>query len=302
VHRRWTTEHLGSAPPGGATSRPTVLRILLGTQLRQLREAHGISREEAGDLIRSSGSKISRIELGRVGFKERDVADLLTLYGVTDDSQRAELLELARHANEPGWWQRYNDVVHPWVHAYLGLEQAASLIRIYELQLVTGLLQTEEYTRALMRSGNLPNATDEEIERRVALRMQRQEMLSRTSPPPPRLWVVLDEAALRRPIGGPEVLRRQLQALIDASERPNVTVQVLPFHVRWLGVLGAFILLRFPEPEIPDIAYTEQLSSALYMDKQEDVDRYMAAMDKLTISCPPPERTADILRQMIQET
>jgi len=241
------------------------------------------------------------MELGRVSFKVRDVADLLTLYGVSD-AQREELLELARQANEPGWWQRYHDVVWPHVHAYLGLEQAASLIRIYELQLVTGLLQTEEYTRAMMRSGNIPNPTDEEIERRVTLRMLRQEMLSRASPPPPRLWVVLDEGGLRRVIGDRGVMRRQYQALIEANERPNVTVQVLPFHVRWHGVVGAFILLRFPEPEVPDIAYTEQMTSALYLDKQDDVDSYKACMDKLTTRCPPPERTPDILRQMIQET
>jgi len=281
-------------------ARPTVLRILLGTQLRKLREAKGISREQAGELIRGSDSKISRMELGRVSFKERDVADLLTLYGVVDREERTALLALTRQANEPGWWQRYTDVVWPWVHAYLGLEQAASLIRIYELQLVTGLLQHEEYTRALMLSGNLPDATPEEIERRVALRMQRQEMLSR--PDPPRLWVVQDEAGLRRPIGGRKVMRLQLEALIESAAKPNITLQVLPFHVRWHGVIGAFITLRFPEPEVPDIAYTEQMTSALYLDKQDDVDRYMAAMDKLTVSCPPPERTPDILRQIIQET
>jgi len=281
-------------------ARPTVLRILLGTQLRKLREAKGISREQAGELIRGSDSKISRMELGRVSFKERDVADLLTLYGVVGTEERVALLALTRQANEPGWWQRYTDVVWPWVHAYLGLEQAASLIRIYELQLVTGLLQHEEYTRALMLSGNLPDATPEEIERRVALRMQRQEMLSR--PDPPRLWVVQDEAGLRRPIGGRKVMRLQREALIESAAESNISLQVLPFHVGLHGVIGAFITLRFPEPEVPDIAYTEQMTSALYLDKQDDVDRYMAAMDKLTVSCPPPERTPDILRQIIQET
>ena len=275
---------------------------MLGTRLRQLREAKGISREEAGELIRGSDSKISRIELGRVSFKERDVADLLTLYGVVDREERAALLTLTRQANEPGWWHRYSDLLESWFQAYLGLEQAASLLRIYELQWVTGLLQTEDYTRAIMLAASKTRRfSPEEIDRRVALRMQRQEILVRQSPT--HLWVVEDELALRRQIGGPKVMRAQLEALIESADRPNITLQVLPFHIGWHPARGgAFIILRFPEPEVPDVIYTEQLTSALYMDKQDDVDAYMAAMDHLTVSCPPPNRTPDVLRQIIQET
>ncbi len=216
-----------AAPDDGTATGPTVLRILLGGQLRKLREARGIGREDAGYAIRASGSKISRMELGRVGFKERDVADLLTLYGVADDSERDALLALARQANNPGWWHRYGDVLPSWFQSYLGLEAAASLIRSYEVQFVPGLLQTPDYARSVILLGH-GNAPADEIERRVTLRMSRQKLLTR--PGAPQLWVVLDEAVLRRPIGGPEVMRAQLLALIEATKLPNVTLQVISFQ------------------------------------------------------------------------
>ena len=183
----------------GPTGGPTVLRMLLGAHLRRLREARGVTREDAGWEIRSSESKISRMELGRVGFKERDVADLLTLYGLDDPEERDRLLALARDANTPGWWHRYGDVLPGWFQSYLGLEAAASLIRTYEVQFVPGLLQTREYARAVVLLGH-GRAPAEEVERRVDLRMARQELLTRADPP--QLWAVVDEAALRRPIGG----------------------------------------------------------------------------------------------------
>ncbi len=195
----------GEAPPGGG---PTVRRILLGSQLRRLREAREITRDQAGYAIRASESKISRMELGRVPFKERDVADLLTLYQVTDDAERAPLLALANAANVPGWWHRYGDVLADWFQPYLGLEEAASIVRTYEVQFVPGLLQTPGYARAVIAVGN-PGAPAAEIERRAAMRMARQEVLTR--PAPPRLWAVIDEAALRRPIGGAAVMRAQLR-------------------------------------------------------------------------------------------
>src|SRR5918997_2929052 len=172
---------------GGPATGPTVLRILLGAQLRRLRESSGVTREGAGWEIRASESKISRMELGRVGFKERDVADLLTLYGVTVPEEREALLKLARDANSPGWWHRYTDVLPTWFQAYLGLEAAASLIRTYEVQFVPGLLQTRDYARAVVLLGH-GRAAAGEIERRVELRMQRQHLLRRENPP--QLWVV----------------------------------------------------------------------------------------------------------------
>lgn len=286
-------------PDGGSTSGPTVLRMLLGSQLRKLREAKGITREAAGYEIRSSDSKISRMELGRVGFKERDVADLLTLYGVTDEQERKTLLDLARQANSPGWWHRYGDVSPNWLQAYLGLEQAAALIRTYEVQFVPGLLQTADYARAVIMLAH-GAAAPEEIERRVALRMERQQVLTR--PDPPQLWAVVDEAVLRRPIGGRTVMRGQIAALAEVSKLPNVTLQVLPFQAGGHSAAGgAFTLLRFPEQDLPDVVYAEQLTSAIYLDKREDVDAYAAALERLSVEARPPSRTLEILDEILRE-
>jgi transcriptional regulator with XRE-family HTH domain len=286
-------------PDGGTTSGPTALRMLLGGQLRKLREAKGITREAAGYEIRASDSKISRMELGRVGFKERDVADLLTLYGLTDEQERRTLLELARQANNPGWWQRYADVSPGWLHYYLGLEPAAALIRTYEVQFIPGLLQTPDYARAVIMLGHGGKAP-EEIERRVALRMERQQILTR--PEPPQLWAVVDEAVLRRPIGGRAVMRGQIASLVEATKLPNITLQVLPFHSGGHAAAGgAFTLLRFPEEDLPDVVYAEQLTSALYLDKREDVDAYAAALERLTVEAEPPARTLEILDSILRE-
>jgi transcriptional regulator with XRE-family HTH domain len=283
-----------SIQPGGS---PTVLRILLGSQLRKLREAQGITREKAGYLIRASESKISRMELGRVSFKERDVIDLLVMYGVDDDDERAALVALARKANSPGWWHQYSDVLPDWFGVYVGLEEATSLLRVYELQFIPGLLQTGDYARAVVARGQ-PGASAEEIERRLELRAARQELLAK--PGGPRLWAVVDEAALRRPIGGRAVMRAQLGRLIQANAEPRVTLQVVPFQSGGHAAEGgAFTIMRFPEPELPDVVYIEQLTSALYLDKREDVEKYSEVMAKLSVESEPPERTADILGEIM---
>jgi transcriptional regulator with XRE-family HTH domain len=285
--------------PGQPGGGPTVLRILLGAQLRRLREAAGISREDAGYQIRASGSKISRLELGRVSFKERDVSDLLEFYGVTDQSQREGLLQLAREANSPAWWQKYNDVVPDWFAVYVGLEEAAQLIRLYEVQFVPGLLQTEDYARAVITLG-APGVTPEEVERRVALRLGRQKLLTRENAP--RLWAVIDEAALRRPIGGRDVLRAQLERLISAAAEPNITLQVMPFlYGGHAAEGGAFTIMRFPEADLPDMVYMEQLTGALYLDKPEDVERYAAVMERLSVAGTSPDRTQEILSGILKE-
>jgi transcriptional regulator with XRE-family HTH domain len=294
---------VSTEPGSGPAAGPTALRILLGAQLRRLREAKGISRDDAGYLIRSSDSKISRMELGRVGFKERDVADLLTMYGITDDQERQALLNLARQANTPGWWHRYGDLLPGWFQAYVGLEEAATLIRTFEVQFVPGLLQTDDYARAVITQGN-PAAPAEEVERRVGLRQRRQELLTRPGPDgsPRRLWAVVDEAALRRPIGGRKVLRGQLEHLIEATGLPTVTLQVLPFHVGGHAAEGgAFTILRFSEPDLPDVVYVEQLTSALYLDKLDDVDAYAAVMNRLDVESAPPRQTVEILDGILQE-
>ncbi|WP_030171644.1 helix-turn-helix domain-containing protein [Spirillospora albida] len=278
---------------------PTVLRILLGSQLRRLREAQGISTEQAGYEIRGSHSKISRMELGRVGFKERDVSDLLTLYGVTDAVERAPLLELAREANTPGWWHRYGDILPTWFEVYLGLEEAASLLRTYELQFVPGLLQTEEYARAVVRLG-FSDASEEEVERRVQVRRTRQERF--TAPGAPTLWAVVDEAVVRRPLGGRDVMRRQIEHLVEMSELPNVTLQIVPFGAGGHAAAGGpFTILRFAEPALSDVVYLEQLTSALYLDKPTDVDTYMRAMNNLCITAGRPDTTTSFLEGVLKE-
>jgi transcriptional regulator with XRE-family HTH domain len=280
-------------------SGPTVLRILLGAQLRRLREQMGISREDAGWEIRASGSKISRMELGRVSFKERDVSDLLTLYGVADAREREALLSLARQANSPGWWHHFGDVLPPGFQSYLGLEAASTLIRTYEIQFVPGLLQTRDYARAIMLLGHA-GEKPEEIDRRVELRMQRQQVISR--PEAPQLWAVIDEAVLRRPIGGVEVMKAQIEALIEASKLPNVRLQIIPFHSGGHAAAGgSFAILRFPEPDLPDVVWVEHLTSSIYLDKREDVDLYAIAMERVCIDAEPPNHTPEILEKLLTE-
>jgi len=274
--------------------------MLLGAHLRRLREAHGVSREDAGWEIRASESKISRMELGRVSFKERDVDDLLTLYGLVDAEERDRLLTLARQANTPGWWHRYGDVLPSWFQSYLGLEAAASLIRTYEVQFVPGLLQTADYARSVVLLGH-GRASADELDRRVDLRMRRQKILDR--PDPVQLWAVIDEAVLRRPVGSRATMRAQIEALIDATQRPSVHLQILPFQVGGHSAAGgAFSILRFPDQELPDIVYVEQLSSALYLDKRDDVELYVDAMERLCVEADQPERTPDTLRRILKDT
>ncbi|MDT0303369.1 helix-turn-helix domain-containing protein [Streptomonospora wellingtoniae] len=278
---------------------PTVLRILLGTQLRRLRSARGISREDAGYEIRASHAKISRLELGQVSFKERDVADLLSLYGVDDSEERATLLSLARQANNPGWWHKYSDVLPSWFEVYVGLEEAASIIRTYELQFVPGLLQAEEYARAVIMLGH-GNAPVDEIDRRVHLRMTRQERL--TGPNAPRLWAVVDEAALRRPLGGTHAMRAQLEHLIEMATLPNVTLQIVPFARGGHAAAGGpFSILRFTGADLPDVVYLEQLTSSVYFDKPEETDHYMAVMDRLCLEAAPASETPRYLRRILDD-
>jgi transcriptional regulator with XRE-family HTH domain len=275
-----------------------VRRMLLGSQLRRLREARGITREAAGYSIRASESKISRMELGRVSFKTRDVEDLLTLYGITDEQERASLLSLAREANVAGWWHSYSDVLPSWFPTYVGLEGAASLIRVYEVQFIHGLLQTEAYARAVVRRG-MKGASAADVEKRVALRLERQKYL--TDDGGPEFHVVLDEASLRRPYGDRQVMRGQLQHLIDVSERPNVRLQIMPFGFGGhSGESGAFTILSFTESDLTDVVYLEQLTSALYLDKREDVTQYEKAMKELQQDSPGPGESRDLLRGLLQ--
>ncbi|GIE01134.1 transcriptional regulator [Paractinoplanes durhamensis] len=239
------------------------------------------------------------MELGRVGFKERDIADLLTLYGVHDPAERQRLMTFAREANTPSWWHAYGDVLDSWFQSYLDFEQAAELIRTYEVQFVPGLLQTEAYARAVISLGYERSAPDE-IDRRARLRMERQQLLTRSNGP--KLWVVLDEAVLRRPIGGHAVLREQITALLHFAQSPRVQLQVMPFASGGHAASGgAFSVLRFPYQELSDIVFVEHLTGGLYLDKREDVDRYTAAIGRLFIEAAPLSETPDILYRILTE-
>jgi transcriptional regulator with XRE-family HTH domain len=282
--------------PSGAGG-PTVLRILLGAQLRRLREAKQITLGEAGEVIRASHSKMSRLETGRVGFKDRDITDLLTFYGVSDEEEREALRSLARRANAPGWWHDYSDVLPSWFEAYVGLEEVATQIRAYQVQFVPGLFQTPDYARAVALLGH-GGAPDKEIDQRVALRMARQAVLTKEEPP--NVWVVLDEAILRRPIGTPDVMRTQLKQLLSAAERPNVTIQIIPFRAGGHAAAGGpFSILRFGEPDLPDVVYLEQLTSALYLDKPETVDSYLMVMERLCLEAMTPADSQNTIKAIM---
>jgi transcriptional regulator with XRE-family HTH domain len=277
---------------------PSVQRLVLGGHLRRLREKAGLTAEQAADEIRASHSKISRIEHGRVSFKERDIGDLLKLYGVADPAERDALMMLAREANVPGWWQRYSDILPNWLEPYFGLEAAASFIRTYELQFVPGLLQTEDYARCVIRLGNVLG--EEEVARRTEVRVNRKTVLEREDPP--RKWAVIDEAALRRPIGGRAVMREQIRYLISMCEHPAVTLQVLPFSAGGHPALGGpFTILRFAEPDLRDVVYIEQLTSALYLDKSAEVDSYLEVMEQLCLQAEQVARTPSVLSRILKD-
>jgi uncharacterized protein DUF5753/helix-turn-helix protein len=291
-------EEPGTAAKGEVSGAPTARRIVLGAQLRRLREAADISRADAGYAIRGSDSKISRMELGRVGFKERDVSDLLTMYGVSDGNERTFLLDLVRMSNERGWWHRFNDLMPDWFTNFVGLEESASLIQNYELLFVPGLLQTEEYIRAVVSHGQ-PAYLDQQTERRVQLRKQRQKLLFRQSAP--RLWAVVDESVLHRPIGGRDVLRRQLDYLLEVTRQPNITLQIVPYGMSGYSAEGPFSVLRFAEPTLPDVVYLEHLSGALYLDRPHEIEVYGRVLDRLAVDAETPDQSRQVLSKLRQE-
>jgi transcriptional regulator with XRE-family HTH domain len=274
---------------------PAVLRILLGAQLRRLREAKRITLEDAGNVIRASHSKVSRLESGRVAFKDRDIVDLFIHYGVTDEAQLQALRGIAIRANSRGWWQDYSDILPSWFEEYISLEEAAVRISGFEVQFVPGLLQTEEYARAVTLLGY---SNPKEIGRRVSLRMARQARLSGAEPV--SLEIVLDEAVLSRPIGGPSVMRAQLEHLIAMSQRPNVTIQILPFKVGGHAAAGGpFSVLHFAESDLSDIVFLEQLTTAQYLEKRDMVNKYQAVMERLRLEAATPAGSLKRLRAIL---
>ncbi|MFC4009134.1 helix-turn-helix domain-containing protein [Nonomuraea purpurea] len=283
---------LGDSPWSG----PTVIRILVGGRLRELREARGISREDAGYHIRGSHSKISRMEVGRTSFKVRDVADLLTLYGVTGEAERASLLAMVDQANSPSWWHEYRDVIPEWLEPYLGLEQDAVLIRTHEVQFVPGLLQTEDYARAVIANGS-EGGTSDQVERRVAVRMRRRRILD--GPTPCKFWVVLDESALHRQVGSEKIMRAQLDHLAAMAALPHITVQVLPLAGGApAGGVGPVTILRFAPPQLGDVVYLEHLASAQYLTKDGAAGPYQHLMNTLGVHAAPATDTPAILARI----
>lgn len=283
---------------GGA---PSVLRMILGRQLEELRTRAGLTYEDAGVAIGVSHSTIRRMEAAKVArLRLPDVEKLLQTYGVTDQQEIDTFLKSVREANKRGWWHNYRDVLPDWFAAYLSLEQAALQIRAYEAQFVPGLFQTSDYARALLGAGN-PHASPEATDRRVALRLRRQELLTRESPP--RVWIVMDETVLRWPVGGPEVMRAQIDHLIAMNALPHVTLQIMPFgngpHPAMRA--GAFHLFRFRAPELPDIVYLSGLVGAVYLDKADDVVVYREALDRLGAQSAPARKTEALLGAIRKE-
>jgi transcriptional regulator with XRE-family HTH domain len=283
-------------PGGGA---PTVLRMVLGKRLQDLRERAGLSYEQAGRALDVTHATIRRMERAEVGLKLPYVEKLLVTYGITSPEEIGGFLALAREANRPGWWHSFRDVLPDWFSAFVSLEGEASIIRAYEPHYVPGLLQTPAYAHAVLRAG-LPSAPRAEIERLVDLRIERQALLDRDGAP--LLWVVVDETVLRRPIGGREVMREQIGALMDATERPNVRLQVMPFAAGpHPAMYGPFHIFRFQLKELPDVAYTESLVGGVYFDERDDVSAFLEALDRMSAQAAPAQSTKAILDGMRKE-
>ncbi|MEU6480095.1 helix-turn-helix transcriptional regulator [Streptomyces sp. NPDC047017] len=275
---------------------PTVGQVVLGRRLQELRDAAGLTREQAARVLRVTSATVRRMELAEVSLKIPYVQVLLETYGVAAE-ETAQFVHLAEEANEPGWWQRFHDVLPDWFSLYVSLEGAARLIRSYEPHFVPGLLQTEDYARAVLRSGTVGQTGAEAIERHVSLRMARQELLER--PDAPHLWVIVEETVLRRPVSvRGEVMREQLDKLLEYTERDRVTVQVAEFAAGpHPGTYAPFSLFRFAEPELPDMVYTEYLTGALYLDSRSEVAVHLEVLDHMTAAAASVERTRKLLRE-----
>jgi transcriptional regulator with XRE-family HTH domain len=280
-------------------SAPTVGQVVLGRRLLDLRERAGLKREEAAGILRVAPATIRRMEMAEVGLKIPYLQLLLRAYGMSDSDAEA-FVQLAEEANRPGWWQRFHDILPNWFSMYVSLEGAAALIRSYEPHFVPGLLQTEDYARGVLTSGAVGQTSPEDIERHVALRMERQVLLTRSDAP--RFWFVLDETALRRPVGGPQVMRAQLDRLLEVAKLPHVTLQVAPFSAGpHPGTYGPFVLFRFAVPELPDMVYSEYLTGAVYLDSRSEVATHLEVMDRMAAQAATAQRTKEILRDLRKE-
>ncbi|MER5277280.1 helix-turn-helix transcriptional regulator [Streptomyces sp. NPDC002809] len=278
-------------------SAPTVLRMILGRRLQEMRLAAGASLEDAAKALRMTTLTIRRLEKAEVALKPLYAEKLLETFGA-DRQEIDEFVELAEQANKPGWWHSYRDAVPSWFTAYVSLESGAKTLRTYEPQYVTGLLQTPDYAHAVLRGG-LPNGSDEELARRVELRLRRQSLLEREDAP--TLWVVMEEAVLHRVVGGPDVMREQVERLLDVSELAHVSLDIVPFTAgAHVGACAPFTYFRFEEPELPDIVYSELLSASVYLDQRADVVSHLEAHTRMALLTSSEASTA-LLNRMRKE-
>ena len=274
---------------------PTIRRRRLGAELRRRREAAGVTIDGVAERLECSASKISRIETGHTSATPRDVRDMLEIYGVLG-AECDELVQIAREARQKGWWHPYSTVL---TGAYVGLEAAAQSVRAYEQQVVPGILQTEEYAKAMIKAAR-PDITADEVDRRVRVRLGRQSLLNQDDPI--ELWVVLDEAVVSRPVGGDGVMRAQLERLVEASDLPNVTLQILPFEAGGhAGMDGTFAILDFPEPSDPDVVYAENATGGLFLEKSDELRKYTFIFDHIRAAALGPEESVAYIAKLAKE-
>lgn len=276
---------------------PTVGQVVLGKRLQELREASGLSREEAAKVLRVASATVRRMEMAEVALKIPYVQVLLDTYGVAEEESGA-FVRLAEEANQPGWWQRFHDVLPDWFSLYVSLEGAARIIRSYEPHFIPGLLQTEDYARAVLEAGTIGQTSPESVERHVSLRMERQRLLEGDDPP--HLWVIMDETVLRRPVSTrAEVMREQVDRLLEFAGRDRVTLQLAEFAAGpHPGTYAPFTLFRFAEPELPDMVFTEYLTGALYLDSRREVAAHLEVLDHMTARAASAQRTQTLLREL----
>ncbi|MEU2616665.1 helix-turn-helix transcriptional regulator [Streptomyces sp. NPDC007157] len=275
---------------------PTVGQVVLGKRLQELREASGLGRDEAARVLRVAQATVRRMEMAEVALKIPYVQVLLETYGVPEE-EHAAFVRLAEEANQPGWWQRFHDVLPDWFSLYVSLEGAARVIRSYEPHFLPGLLQTEAYARAVLEAGTIGHSDPAAVERHVSLRLTRQRLLEQDDPP--HLWVIMDETVLRRPVSADcEMMREQVDKLLAFVERDRITLQIAEFasgpHP---GTYAPFTLFRFAEPELPDMVFTEYLTGALYLDSRDEVGAHLEVLDHMTARAASAQRTEELLRE-----
>ncbi|MEW2548930.1 helix-turn-helix transcriptional regulator [Streptomyces sp. NPDC047002] len=276
---------------------PTVRRRRLGQELRRLREQRGMTAEEVAERLLVSQSKISRLENGRRSISQRDVRDLCGVYEVDDRRIVDSLMQMAKDSRQQGWWHAFGDIPYS---VYIGLETDAASLRVYEPQVVPGLLQTRDYAEALV-TGALPEYSKADVDKRVGVRMRRQDRI-KDGESPLRLWAVVDEAALRRVVGGKQLMREQLEHLIEQSHLPHVTVQVLPFEMgAHPGISGHYAILEFPDASDSSVVYIEGVTSDLYLEKANDVQRYSVMYEHLRAQALNVEQTRDFISAIAKD-